>query len=526
MACSRRLHRNQLPVRLWRIERWLAFNYRFNAVTVLTTTYRVKAYLTKAGHCLLDQRLDEQRLLYNAALEERMTAWRIARLTVTNKHQNRELTAIRKDLQEYGAVHRRVSAGTLDRIDRAYRLHMRSLAEVSKRIRGEAGEPQLVRWDALTSEWKPRFGRPRFKGRERFRTLEAHAGNERFLRRSDNGCKGYIRIKGLPRLQFRWDSRIPVGPDGAVQQPLYIRVTRTPKRVSICMTYPLGEAPEIAETPPTNPVGLHHGVAQRMTSSEGPNHLLMETRQFDRGTRARLQRKMARRRQHAIVNGHASWERTANGRFRYRWNSIDLGNPDRGHHGQGYRKVQSQLAKLSQSETDVDRGLLHEVSTRLVKTHDAICVESPDIQAMTRSAAGDEENPGEGVALQRHLNRSVREQAWGTFVKMLEYKAARAGVPFVKVPSPYMSQTCHRCGVADPVSRRDRAHFRCAHCGFDGDAEENAARNVLTQGLAMLGFGTGGTLPQRRSARDSTAGLPAVASENRRAWPPDHSLRE
>ena len=33
----------------------------------LITTYRVKAYLTKSGHRLLDQRLEEQRLLYNCA---------------------------------------------------------------------------------------------------------------------------------------------------------------------------------------------------------------------------------------------------------------------------------------------------------------------------------------------------------------------------------------------------------------------------------------------------------------------------
>lgn len=496
-------------------------------MTALTTTYRVKAYLTRAGHQLLDQRLEEQRVLYNAALYERLTAWRVAGLTVTKVHQSRELTSIRQDLPEYGTVHRRVSVGTLERIDQVYRLHLQSLGEVRSRIRGEeTGESQLVHWDARSGQWRPMFGRPRFKGPGRFRTLEAYSGADRFVRRSENGRKGHILIKGLPRLEFRWDHRIPVREDGVVQQPLYIRVTRTPKRVTVSLTYSLGEAPEVPEISPTNPVGLHPGMAQRMTAAGRQDDLLTNIRRTDRAARSRLQRKMSRQQREGVTNGHASWERTEAGQFRRRWNLIDRGNPDRGHHGQGYRKTQARLAKLGQSETEANRGLLHEVSARLVEEHDAICVEAPDIQAIIQSAAGDAETPGEGVARRRQINRSVREQAWGTFVDMLEYKAERAGIPFVRVSSPHLSQTCHRCGVADATSRRNRAHFRCAHCGFDGDAEENAARNVLAQGLAMLGFEAGGTLPRRRSAREPTAGLPAVASEHRRTLSPDHPLRE
>ena len=484
----------------------------------LVTTYRVKAYLTAAGHRLLDQRLEEQRLLYNGALEERLTAWRMGRVSLGRPHQSRELTAIRAEMPEYAETHRRVSVGTLDRLDRAYGRFTQSLAELGKVRAGQlVGSPKLLRWDARENRWAAMCGRPRFKSAERFRTLECHAGAERFLRRSESGRKGFIRIKGLPRLHIRWDSRLPVASDGQPVQPLSVKVTRTPKRVTVSMSFAIGDAPETSSTTPLNPVGLHPGVVQRLTASTVPAHLVMDRRSRDRRVSTRLQRKMARQRRQAIGKGIASWQRTATGRYRMRWHPLDPDTQQSGQYGRSYRKTRRQLSRHEQTTTEADMGLLHEISSKLVKEHDAICIEAPNIGSMTQSASGDLESPGKGVSRQQNLNRSILEQTWGRFADMLEYKAERAGIPFARVPSPYMSQTCHQCGVTDPASRRSRAHFRCAHCGFNGDAEENAARNVLVQGLALLGLDAGGTLPQWRSARLSTAGIPAVAAENRAA---------
>ena len=287
----------------------------------------------------------------------------------------------------------------------------------------------------------------------------------------------------------------------------------------------IGESPEKPPGPPQNPVGLHPGVVQRMTATGSAGPVLMERRDSDRGTPARLQRKMARQQRDSMRKGFASWERTATGSFRRRWHPIDPSDAQSRYHGRGYRKTRLRLAKFEQAQQEANMGMLHEISSRLVREHDAICIEAPDLMDMTRSASGNVGAPGEGVIRQRRFNRSVLDQTWGAFTYMLEYKAERAGVSFVRVPSPYMSQTCHRCGVADAASRRNRAHFRCAHCGLEVDAEDNAARNVLAQGVAMLGFDAGGTLPRRRSVRESTAGLPAVVSEHRSALPPEHPLR-
>lgn len=456
----------------------------------------MKAYLTKSGHRLLDQRLEEQRVLYNCALEERLMAWRMSRVSLGKTHQSRELTGIRSDLPEYAEVHRRVSAGTLDRLDRAYRHYKEALAELVRALSGKLeGTPRMIRWDAREGRWRTLWGQPRFKSPERFRTLECHAGVERFLSRSSGGRKGYIRIKGLPRLEFRWDKRLPVSSDGTPYQPSYVTLTRTPKRVTISMCFAIGESPEKPAEPPQNPIGLHPGVVQRMTATGGAGPVLMERRHRDRSPPARLQRKMARQQRDSMRKGLASWERTATGGFRRRWHPIDPSDSQSRCHGRGYRKTRRQLAKFGQAQQEQNAGMLHEISSRLVREHDAICIETPDLMEMTRSASGHVDSSGEGVSRQRRFNRSVLDQTWGAFTYMLEYKAERAGVPFVRVPSPFMSQTCHSCGVADPGSRRGRARFRCVHCGLEVDAEDNAARNVLALGLAMLAQGAGGTSP-------------------------------
>ena len=64
----------------------------------LIRTYRTRAYLSRAGHIRLDDVLAQQCLLYNAALEERRTAWKGHQKSISFAEQSRSLTAIRKRL--------------------------------------------------------------------------------------------------------------------------------------------------------------------------------------------------------------------------------------------------------------------------------------------------------------------------------------------------------------------------------------------------------------------------------------------
>ncbi len=68
------------------------------------------------------------------------------------------------------------------------------------------------------------------------------------------------------------------------------------------------------------------------------------------------------------------------------------------------------------------------------------------------------------------------------------YKANIAGIRVIFVPPAYTSQTCSRCGHIHPVkgkSYRNGKVFKCGHCGFEHDADINAAKNIAALGLSV-----------------------------------------
>lgn len=68
------------------------------------------------------------------------------------------------------------------------------------------------------------------------------------------------------------------------------------------------------------------------------------------------------------------------------------------------------------------------------------------------------------------------------------YKASIAGVSVLFVPPAYTSQTCNRCGHVHPEqgkSYRSGKRFKCGYCGFDHDADINAALNIAALGMSV-----------------------------------------
>ena len=57
------------------------------------------------------------------------------------------------------------------------------------------------------------------------------------------------------------------------------------------------------------------------------------------------------------------------------------------------------------------------------------------------------------------------------------------------MPAAYTSQTCSACGKKDKASRRDQENYHCTGCGYEANADINAAKNILAAGHAVLACG-------------------------------------
>jgi IS605 OrfB family transposase len=83
-----------------------------------------------------------------------------------------------------------------------------------------------------------------------------------------------------------------------------------------------------------------------------------------------------------------------------------------------------------------------------------------------------------------------RSNSWAFYQlrQFLVYKAVKFGVNLVFIDPRYTSQTCHKCLHIHPVkgeSYRNGKRFKCGHCGWVGDADENGAKNIACLGLLL-----------------------------------------
>jgi putative transposase len=84
-------------------------------------TYRFKLAPTKAQYAALDKLREDQRRLYNAALQERVDAWRKNGISITKLDQNKSLTLIRSFDGTYSSVPVSMSRWSIARVDDAFK---------------------------------------------------------------------------------------------------------------------------------------------------------------------------------------------------------------------------------------------------------------------------------------------------------------------------------------------------------------------------------------------------------------------
>ena len=127
---------------------------------------------------------------------------------------------------------------------------------------------------------------------------------------------------------------------------------------------------------------------------------------------------------------------------------------------------------------------LHKLSTSLVRKYGTICTEDLSVRGLIKN---------------RKLSRFIADAGWGDFERMLEYKADWNGSTVVKVGRYFpSSKTCGVCGaIYKDLKLSDRV-WKCPECGTTLDRDENAANNILSEGIRILSAGNSDTTPAER----------------------------
>ena len=133
--------------------------------------------------------------------------------------------------------------------------------------------------------------------------------------------------------------------------------------------------------------------------------------------------------------------------------------------GKNWIKQVRNLAKMHSKISLVRKDYLNKESTMLARGNHFIIVEDLNISGMVKGS----------------LSAKISDVGWGTFRQMLSYKTN-----VIAIDPRFTSQICNDCGAKDKKSRISQSEFVCTLCGAKSHADENAAKNILGRGAAII----------------------------------------
>ena len=338
--------------------------------------------------------LETHRRLYNACLDQRKTAWETDKRSVKYTEQSAWFKGQRRANAFFARLNFSSAQATMRRLDKAF-------ANFFRRVKEKAARP----------------GYPRFKGRDRFDSIEYPSHGDG-IRLTGNRLRvqhvGTIRVK-LHR---------PV--EGVIKT---LTLKREAGKWFVVASCDLGDLCVKPSALP--PVGIDVGLESFLTTSEGkgePNPRYLKT------ALPKLR-----------VAGRA------------------VARKKKG--GMNCRKAVRRLQKVHARVKNLRREHRHAVACRLVLAFGLIAVEALNIKGMLANG---------------RLSRAISDAGWAGFLDVLRCKAEKAGAQFVEVDPRGTSQQCSRCGREVCKDLSVRKHD-CLGCGLVLHRDHNAALNILAR---------------------------------------------
>lgn len=137
----------------------------------------------------------------------------------------------------------------------------------------------------------------------------------------------------------------------------------------------------------------------------------------------------------------------------------------------GTKSAKRHLKKLSGRLQRFQKDANHVLSQQIVKAcqpGDILVMENlTDIRERTRG--------------RRRQRRTMSNWSFSQLQGFVAYKAAYRGITVEFVDARYSSQACSRCGYIDKRNRTCQSEFSCQKCGYQQNADLNAAYNLASR---------------------------------------------
>lgn len=137
-------------------------------------------------------------------------------------------------------------------------------------------------------------------------------------------------------------------------------------------------------------------------------------------------------------------------------------------------KMRLKIARLNEKIVNQRNNYIQQITTQLVNENQIICIEDLNVGGMVKN---------------HHLSKSIQDCSFSKFVEVLSYKCLNYGRQLVKIDRFYpSSKTCNCCGYINKSLKLSDREWVCPDCGSIIDRDINAAKNILNEGIRIIGL--------------------------------------
>ena len=157
-----------------------------------------------------------------------------------------------------------------------------------------------------------------------------------------------------------------------------------------------------------------------------------------------------------------------------------------------YKKQKFKVAKIHEKIKNKRKDFQHKWSTKIVNENQVIVSEDLNVSGMLKN---------------HKLAKSIADASFSSFCNMIGYKSKELNRTYIKINTFYpSSKLCHCCGYKNTTLKLSDREWICPNCHKLLDRDNNAAINILREGLKILSRNTDGRSGSDKSLKPVDTG--------------------